>query len=93
MPHPYWGWFAIAMGLIGVIEWEELSLGYLRRGLYEHMMFFATPVIYAVAAWWLFVGSPLSYAAQIRTFAADACESHRGLNHSGGHITAVGART
>jgi hypothetical protein len=57
------------------------------------MMFFATPVIYAVAAWWLCVGSPLSYAAQIRTFAADACESHRGLNHSGGHITAVGART
>jgi hypothetical protein len=92
MPQPYWGWFALAVGLIGAIEWTEIKMGYLRRGLYDHVMFFATPVLYVAAAWWIFVAVPLEYAGHIRYFAADQCLSHRGADESSVRILYGGFR-
>ena len=93
MPHPYWVWFGLAVALIAVIEWEELVEGHVPRSRIGHVGFALTPLLYVAFAAWMFVASPLVYAAKIRNAAAVACSDHRGLNESAVEVIYAGHRS
>jgi hypothetical protein len=92
MPQPYWTFFAIAVALIAVLEWEEVSGGHVPRSLLGHIGFALTPVVYVALAAWIFVAWPLVYAEKIRSAAAAICSNHRGLDESGVRIVYAGHR-
>jgi hypothetical protein len=82
VPQPYWIAFVLAIALVIAFEWEEVYQGFVPATPLGRMVFVLIPAVYAAIAVYLFVVSPLAFAAAIRSSATAACYEHGGFAES-----------